>query len=137
MLNKISRHPYFYFLISKRVIQQNRMNFFKLSPVFLSFGMLFAHFLRTSDYFFLFLCIIIPCFLLIKRPISVRIIQFSLFLGTVEWIITIISLVQGRILSGQSFLRLIFILSFVALFTAASALIFQIKIFREIYRLKI
>ena len=101
------------------------MNFVRLLPVFLSFLLIAAHFQR-ADYSILALtCILAPCLLYFTRPWSIRIVQVLMLLSAIEWIRTLVYLVQLRQDLDQPWLRLAIIIGSVALFTAVSTLVFR------------
>ncbi len=100
------------------------MNFVRLLPVFISFLLIGAHFLRAGATFLALICLLAPCLLIFTRPWSVRLVQALLILSAVEWLRTLIHLVQLRMEMGFDWIRLAIILGGVILFSAGSALIF-------------
>ena len=109
------------------------MNFLRLLPVFISFLLLSAHFLRAGQT----VIAMIPLFLLI--PLILRktwvpwLIQLALLLGAVEWLHTLVTVAQVRIEFGMPWIRMVIILGAVALFTALSSLVFRSKALRKRY----
>ncbi|MGI9537091.1 MAG: 4Fe-4S ferredoxin, partial [Desulfocapsaceae bacterium] len=77
-----------------------------------------------------------PGLLYFTRPWSLRILQILLILSAIEWIRTLLNLVQIRQDLGMDWTRLAIILGSVAIFTAASALIFQHVEIRKKYGLE-
>jgi hypothetical protein len=114
--------------------KEHPMNFFRLLPVILSFLVLAAHFSRAGSLTLSAACIIFPAVLLIKKPMVPMVMQTALLLGAVEWVRTLILIVQMRMEFGQPWTRLAIILGVVALFTGLSALVFQSKALRMRYR---
>jgi hypothetical protein len=111
------------------------MKILKLSPVILSFLILSAHFYRAEIYPLLLICIVFPFLLFLKRSWIARLIQLMLVLGSLEWIRTLYFLVEERKVTGEPWTRLVIILGGVALSTALSALIFQIRSMKEHYKI--
>ena len=99
------------------------MVFLLLLPVVLSALLQAAHFMRWVGP--IGLVALVPLVLLgVRRKVSVRILQGLLLLGALEWVRTLVTLVEERAALGQPSARLAVILGSVALFTALSALTF-------------
>ena len=113
------------------------MNFVRLLPVFFSFLLISAHFQRAGLSLIALLCLLAPGLLYFTRPWTPRILQILLLLSAVEWVRTLVYLVQLRQELGMDWTRLAIILGGVALFTAASALVFQHRGIRKKYGLEI
>ena len=113
------------------------MNFIRLLPVFFSFLLISAHFQRAGLSLIALLCLLAPGLLYFTRPWSPRILQILLLLSAVEWVRTLVYLVQLRQDLGMDWTRLAIILGGVSLFTAASALVFQHREIRKKYGLEI
>ncbi len=101
-----------------------------LSLPTLGLALLGAHFYRAGSWLLLTLCgvlllllLLLPCAL--RRPWVATLLQAGLLLGAAEWLWTIFVLAQQRLAIGQPWLRLALILLAVAVFTAASALVFR------------
>jgi hypothetical protein len=109
------------------------MNFVRLLPVFLSFLLIAAHFQRAGFSVLALLCLLAPCLLYFTRPWSIRILQILMILSAMEWIRTLMYLVQLRQEADLPWIRLAVILGSVALFTAASTLIFRCQSIRRKY----
>ena len=109
------------------------MNFFKLIPAILSFLLLGAHFYRAGLLLFAVLALILPILLFIKQKWVVRLSQVLLVIGALEWVCTLLKIVDIRQTMGMPWVRLAVILGSVALFTALSALIFQSRSLKERY----
>jgi hypothetical protein len=106
-----------------------------LSPVILSLLILSAHFYRAEIYLFSLTCIVFTFLLFIKRSWIARLIQLMLVLGSLEWIRTLYFFAEERKVMGEPWTRLVIILGGIALFTALSALIFQIRSMKEHYKI--
>jgi hypothetical protein len=61
--------------------------------------------------------------------------QVVLVLGAIEWVYTLYVMAQLRVEFGQPYTRLVIILGTVAAVTLCSALLFQSKDLKKIYRL--
>lgn len=109
------------------------MNFIRLSPVFLSFLLIAAHFQRAGLSILALVCLLAPCLLFFTRAWTLRVLQVLLFLAAIEWIRTLVYLVQIRLDMGQPWVRLAIIIGGVALFTAVSTLVFRHKDIRKKY----
>lgn len=112
------------------------MKIFQLSPVIISFILLGAHFSRGDNIPLMILSLAFPFLLLIKRKWITRIIQIILILGSIEWIRTIINIVQDRKSAGESWSRMALILAGVVLITALSSLVFFSKTLKTHYKSK-
>lgn len=93
-----------------------------------------AHFSRADIGGLPFICLLLPFLLFFKRAWVPKVFQVLLILGSIEWIRTMIGLIQMRELAGQPWIRLAVILVCVALFTGLSAMIFQGKTLKNYYR---
>lgn len=76
-----------------------------------------------------------PTVLLIKRPMVARAVQIALLLGALEWVRTLIAIALRRQEVGEPWLRMAVILGVVALVTALSALVFQMKSLKDRFSL--
>ncbi|MCF6367087.1 MAG: hypothetical protein L3J35_12930 [Bacteroidales bacterium] len=104
-------------------------------PVILSFIILAAHFSRAGHSILALLSLILPFLLFIKKSWVARLIQIALIIGAAEWVRVIFEYVEIRKYYGADWTRLAIILSSVAVFTLLSALIFQNKSMKRIYKL--
>lgn len=101
----------------------------------LSLVVLAAHFHRAASWPGVALCVALVALLAVPRAWAARTLQVGLVLGALEWLRTLVVLAQMRIALDQPWLRLALILGLVALFTAASALVFQRRALRDRFRL--
>lgn len=111
------------------------MNFVRLIPVILSLLVLGAHFLRDGQTLIVAACIGLVMLLWLRTRWVPRVIQLVLVLGAVEWLWTLYAFATIRAAHGQPWTRLAIILGGVALFTAASALVFRNKALKKRYRM--
>ena len=101
------------------------MNFLRLLPVLISFLLIAAHFYRSGQVFFVTVALCTPLLLLLRQSWVPRVIQVVLLLAAVEWVRTLVGIAQLRMHTGDSWVRMAAILGAVALFTAASGLVFR------------
>lgn len=113
------------------------MKILRYFPIALSFLLLAAHFSRADLQLFMILSLLIPFILFIKKPWAARLIQICLIIGAVEWIRTILNLINVRTSLNEDWSRMAIILGVVALFTLLSAFIIQTKAMKKIYKHKI
>ena len=109
------------------------MNFLRLLPVLLSFGLLAAHFVRAGQTFVAYFLLFLLLLLMIRKTWVPWLIQLTLILGAAEWIRTLVSFAQVRIEFGMPWTRMVIILGLVALFTALSSLVFRSQALRKRY----
>ena len=91
----------------------------------LALSLLGAHFYRASTWPLVLACGALVVLLAWPRAWVARLVQWALVLGAAEWLWTAFLLVQQRLALGQPWLRLSLILGAVAVFTAATALVFR------------
>ena len=111
------------------------MNFVRLIPVILSYGLLTAHFSRTNLFPLVIVSLILPFLLLIRKAWVARGIQIGLLLGAAEWIRSMFGYIEVRKAIGDDWGRLAIILVSVAILTACSGLVFRGKSLRIRYKL--
>lgn len=109
------------------------MSFLALIPVFLSFLILAAHFLRAGMVPLVIFCLAAPLLLIVRRAWAARTIQVLLILGALEWLRIIPGLVEIFDAIGKPYTRMVIILSSVALFTVASVAVFRLPPLRRRY----
>ena len=109
------------------------MNFLRLLPVLISFLILAAHFMRAGQIAISYVLIFLLLLLIIRKFWVPWVIQLTLLIGAVEWVLTLISVAQMRIEFGMPWTRMAIILGAVALFTALSSLVFRNKALRARY----
>jgi hypothetical protein len=103
------------------------MNFLRLLPVLISFLLIAAHFFRAGQLFAVIVLLCVPLLLLVRRSWVPVLLQVVLVLAALEWLRTLVEIAQLRMQFGESWLRMAVILGLVALFTAASGLVFRSK----------
>ncbi len=111
------------------------MNFVRLVPAILSILLLAAHFYRAGNLLLVIVIASTSLLLFIKSPFVVRVIQVELLLGGLEWVRTLIRLVNIRQTHNLPWERLAIILGIVAAFTIMSALVFNLKAMKTRYNI--
>ena len=111
------------------------MDIVRLLPVFLSALLLAAHFFRAGMYPLVAASLAFPFALLFPRRRAARLVQVALVLGAIEWIRTLLMLVMARQAVGRSWMKMAIILGSVAVFTAASCLVFGLGALKKRYKL--
>ncbi len=91
----------------------------------LALVLLAAHFYRAGLWPLAAVALLLIALLLVPRAWAARAVQIALLAGTIEWLRTLAAFVGERIAVGHPYLRLTVILLAVALFTAATALVFR------------
>lgn len=104
-------------------------------PIVLSFVVLGAHFMRYGSDPGVIAAAVLIGLLFVRKPWVARLLQVALVLGAVMWLHTLYDLAQLRMAFGESPTRLVIILGTVAAVTLCSALLFQTKDLKKIYRL--
>ncbi|MCP5091877.1 MAG: hypothetical protein GY949_13235 [Gammaproteobacteria bacterium] len=94
-----------------------------------------AHFLRYGSDIGVGASVVLVGLLFIRQAWAARLVQVALVLGAVEWLRTLYALAQWRAAQGEPLTRMIVILGSVAAVTFCSALLFQSKTLKKIYRL--
>jgi hypothetical protein len=105
-----------------------------LIPPTIGFLLLAAHFFRSENLLLALISSLAIFLVFVRRPWAAHAIQVFLVLGSLEWLRSTISLILSRSEMGQPFLRLAIILGGVALFTAASSLVFRTSKLRDHFR---
>ena len=106
----------------------------RLAAVALCLWTLAAHDLRGGHLLLSCLHALAPLLLLVRRESAVRLLQFCLALGALQWLTTLVRLVGERAEAERPWLRMALILGTVALATAASTLLFRNDAMRQRYR---
>ena len=106
----------------------------RLIPVLISFLLVAAHFSKLNLNILAVTFLIFPFLLLLKRFWVPRVFQFILIVASLEWIRSMYEYIQDYQANGQSWIRLMFIMLGVALFTALSALVFNNKTIKSKYQ---
>jgi hypothetical protein len=107
-----------------------------LLPVFLSFILMAAHFLRWGNWWIVGLCLAAPLLLILRRWWTARLVQVLLILGALEWLRTMYVIMEIRMALGAPWERMAMIIGGVALFTVLSGGVFLTGRLRRIYGLR-
>ena len=105
----------------------------RITLVIIAAVLLAAHFLRQSEFVLMFLCILTPLLLLIRKRWSLFALQLLMYLGAVIWLTTTVQFVQERLSSGEPWIRLVIILGVVILFTIMAGLLLNSAVIKEKY----
>ncbi len=103
-------------------------------PVVLSLLVLSAHFLRAGNEMAVAVSLLLIPVLFVRRYWTARLVQAALILGALEWLRTLYVLAQLRAAQGEPYTRMAVILAVVAAVSLASALLFETRTMRSIYR---
>jgi hypothetical protein len=109
------------------------MNILRLLPVFISFLLLAAHFMRAGQTVVVVVLLLLLLLLLLKKFWVPWVMQMTLLLGALEWVRTIVFVAQERMEQDMPWTRMAVILGVVVLFTALSSLVFRSKALRQRY----
>jgi hypothetical protein len=109
------------------------VTFALLLPALLSLLVLAAHFLRSGQLLFVAAALAAAALAAVPRRWAARAMQLVLALGAVEWIRTLVVLVDARRAEGRPWTRLAVILACVALVCALSVLAFATRRLRVRY----
>ncbi|OQX86125.1 hypothetical protein B6D60_06785 [candidate division KSB1 bacterium 4484_87] len=110
------------------------MMFVRLLPVIFSCLLMSAHFSRANMNGIAIIWLLLPLLLLVKRHWVAKLFQILLIFAMFIWIGATFHFVQLRQAMGQPWVRLVIILSIVALFTGLSALVFENKYVKERFK---
>jgi hypothetical protein len=109
---------------------------FGVTAVVLSFAVLAAHFLREGSVIMVAVCLFLPVLLFFPRKGAALAVQAALVLGAIEWIRTLVIIVQERMAAGVPYTRTMIILAVVAAWTLASVFVFRMPRMRRRYDLE-
>ena len=104
-------------------------------PIVVSLAVLGAHFMRYDHVIGVAGSLALIAILLLRQSWVARLVQVALVLGALEWLRTLYSLAQVRAAMGEPSTRMVLILGSVALVTFVSALLFQTRPLKKVYRL--
>ena len=109
--------------------------FLLLLPVCLSLLTLAAHFLRAGQLMPTAICIFLLFFLFMYTPLSARLVQLALVLGTIEWISTAVAFSAQRAAIGEPAGRMQAILGSVAAVSFLSIFVFYSSILKRRFKI--
>jgi hypothetical protein len=107
--------------------------FLTLLPAILSYLVLGAHFLRGGHWVLVALCLALAGALAFRRRWVAILAQVTLVLAALEWVRTLLLLLEERRSLGEPYLRMVLILGGVAAFTLASAFLFHLPVLKRRY----
>lgn len=105
-------------------------------PIVFSLLALGAHFLRELNVFGVAVFIVLIGLLVVRQAWVARVVQVALILGAVEWLLTLFMLVTVYAVRGEPATRMVTILSSVAIISFVSAVLFETRTLRKMYRLR-
>ena len=108
--------------------------FFLYVPIVLSLLLLGAHFLRYGNTLVVIGVVALLALLFVRQWWVARLMQFVLAIGALDWLRTLVMLVQERMALGAPYLRLAVILGAVVAVTVLAALLFQSRGLKDIYQ---
>jgi hypothetical protein len=111
------------------------MTVLSFAPIVLSLLLLAAHFLRYGETLAVILALALLGLLFVRKPWVARTIQVALLAATAEWLRTLLQLALERMHAGVPFMRMVVILSAVALLALGGTLVFQTRRIGSIYGL--
>ena len=100
----------------------------------LSSLLLAAHFSRVGNEWLPLVCLLLPLILFTRKRWVMRGFQLFLLAGGLIWLERAMVLIKVRQYNNAPWIRLVIILSTVALFTILSALVFQNKKIKAIFK---
>jgi hypothetical protein len=109
------------------------MRFLKVLPAILSFIILAAHFLREGNLPLTVTMILLPFLLLIqiRKEVITFFLQIMLALSALIWLDTAYDILMMRLSMGTDLIRMVIILSGIALFALFSAYLLQKRTLRD------
>ncbi len=102
----------------------------------LSALVLAAHYYRAGNLVLAGLAAALVALLFVPRAWAARTVQLGLAAGVLEWVLTLVRLIEARQAMGQPYARLAAILGVVAIVTALSALAFHTPSLRRRFGLR-
>ncbi len=99
--------------------------FLLLLPTFLSALVLAAHFLRRGAMLGVLACLALLVLPRWRRPWAARVIQTALVFGGLEWAKTLMEFTEGRIATGEPWMRMAVILGSVILVALVAAVLYE------------
>jgi hypothetical protein len=109
--------------------------FFIYVPIVLSLLVLGAHFLRYGNTIVVISIVALMGLLFVPRWWVARLMQLVFALGALEWLRTMVVLIQARMIVDAPYLRLAVILGVVAVVTFLAGVLFQTRELKSFYRL--
>ena len=104
-------------------------------PIVLSLLLLGAHFARYGNTIVVMFIVGLMALLFVPRWWVARVMQSVFALGALEWLRTMVMLIQERLVVGAPYIRLAVILGVVAAITVLAGLLFQTRELKAFYRL--
>lgn len=105
----------------------------RVSLLALSAILIAAHFLRTSSFIPMLICLAAPFLLFIKKRWSVLTVQALTVVAAMVWLLTLYGIIQERIFVGRSWTASAIILGVVAGYTLLTGWLLNSPIVKEQY----
>ncbi len=105
----------------------------RISLLALSAILIAAHFLRTSSFIPILICLAAPFLLFIKKRWSVLVVQALTVVAAATWLLTLYGIIQERIFVGRSWTASAIILGVVAGYTLLTGWLLNSPIVKEQY----
>jgi len=105
----------------------------RISLLILTYLLLSAHFFRDGNLLLSIASLVIPFLLFVKKKWCLIVVQLFTYGGVIVWIITLITLVNARVNTGEPWLRMALILLAVIVMTISTGLFLNSKVFKEKY----
>ena len=107
----------------------------QLLPPLFSLVLLAAHFLRSGNIVLVIILLLSPVILIIRKPVTARIIQILLVLASVEWIRTTVLTIIYRVHIEEPWGRYLIIMGTITLFSFLSIFVFFLNNLKASYYL--
>lgn len=105
----------------------------RIVPIILAAILVAAHFLRSYSILPMVLCLLAPFLLFIKKRWSIVTLQLLTIPAAFIWLMTVLGIIQERILEGRSWIASAIILSTVTVFTLWAAWLLNSPKIKEHY----
>ena len=108
--------------------------FLRIIPVIFAFLLLGAHFLRSGNTMFIFVSVLAPSLLLVKKHWTLLLTQGLTYCGSLVWIHTTVVLARQRIAIGAPWGRMLLILAGVTVFTFCAGYLLNSDVVKRRYQ---
>jgi hypothetical protein len=105
----------------------------RISLLALAAILIAAHFLRTSSFIPMLICLAAPFVLLVKKRWSLLTVQALTVVAAIVWLLTLYGIIQQRIFEGRSWTASAIILGVVAGYTLLSGWLLNSPVVKEQY----
>jgi hypothetical protein len=105
----------------------------RISLLALATILIAAHFLRTSSFFLMLICVAAPFLLFVKKRWSLLTVQSLTVVAALIWLLTLYGIIQERIFVGRSWTASAIILGLVAGYTLLTGWLLNSAVVKEQY----